>query len=200
MNHLTHQTSEIQVVPATAERWNDLEQLFGKKGASAGCWCMFWRLKRSDSSKLKGEGNKAILKEMTLANQVPGVLAYAARTAIGWCSIGPRQDYLALENSRLLQRVDDQPVWSIVCFFVNKNFRKQGVKRALLAGAGEYAISQGARIIEAYPIDMQSELLQGKRLTGYSGYMGIASVFRALGFVEVRRASETQLIMRYSVP
>lgn len=200
MSHPPQPVSDVQVFPATAERWDDLEQLFGKNGASAGCWCMFWRLKRSESSKLKGEGNKARLKAMTLANQVPGVLAYKGEKAVGWCSIGPRQDYQALENSRLLQRVDDQPVWSIVCFFVHKDNRKQGVKHALLAGAVEYARSQGARIIEAYPIDMQSELLQGKRLTGYSGYMGIASVFRSLGFVEVQRASETQLIMRYTIP
>ena len=41
--------------------------------------------------------------------------------------------------------------------------------------------------------------MAGKSLTGYSGFTGIASVFREVGFVEVGRASETQLIMRYTI-
>jgi hypothetical protein len=27
--------------------WIDLEKLFGAHGACGGCWCMWWRLKRS---------------------------------------------------------------------------------------------------------------------------------------------------------
>ncbi len=38
-----------------------------------------------------------------------------------------------------------------------------------------------------------------ENLTGYSGFTGIFSVFRDAGFVEVGRASETQLIMRYTM-
>ena len=53
--------------------------------------------------------------------------------------------------------------------------------------------------LRAYPIDMQSAKLEGRKLTGCSGYMGIASVFREVGFIEVGRASNTQLIMRYMV-
>ena len=88
----------------------------------------------------------------------------------------------------------------IVCFFVLKHYRLHGVTYALLKGAVEYAVSQGAAKIEGYPIDLQMPQLAGQKLTSYSGYMGIASVYRALGFQEVGRASETQRIMRYSVP
>ena len=38
MSDLAKSRLDIQVVPATVERWPDLEQLFGKNGASAGCW------------------------------------------------------------------------------------------------------------------------------------------------------------------
>jgi GNAT superfamily N-acetyltransferase len=186
----------IDVLPATAERWADLEMLFGKHGASAGCWCMFWRLERAAFMSLKGDGNKAALQSMVLKNQVPGLLAYVDGQAVGWCSVGPRQDFAALESSRMLKRVDDKPVWSIVCFFVAKPFRKQRVLGRLLAGALAYAREHGAEVVEGYPIDMQTYKLSGQKLTGYSGYMGIASVFRAQGFVQVGHASETQLIMR----
>lgn len=189
-------STPIEVSPLTVERWNDLESVFGPKGAYSGCWCMFWRLKWADFSKLTGEERKALLKEMTCRNDVPGVLAYTQEQPIGWCSIGPREHFVRLESSRTLKRLDDLPVWCVVCFFVLKAYRRQGVMTELLRGAVRYAAGQGAEVIEAYPLDMQSPQLAGKRLTGYSGYTGIASVFQQAGFVEVGRASDTQLIMR----
>ena len=190
---------EILVVPATAERWADLEALFGKSGAAGGCWCMFWRMDRASYKLLKGEGTKAALRSMTLEGKVPGMLAYLDGAAVGWCGMGQREDFAALENSRILKRLDDQPVWSIACFFVSRLYRKQRVTQALLEGAVAYAASQGAKIVEGYPIDLEAPQLQGQNLNSYSGYMGIASVYRAVGFVEVARASDTQRIMRYTV-
>jgi GNAT superfamily N-acetyltransferase len=160
---------------------------------------MFWRLERAEFKKLRGEGTRAVLKEMTDRNEVPGLLAYVDGKLAGWCSIGPRESYRALEKSRILKRVDDAPVWSIVCFFVDKAFRKQGVMYGLLHGAITYASAKGAKIVEGYPIDTQSPKLAGRKLTGCGGYMGIAAAFREAGFVEAGRASETQLIMRYTV-
>jgi hypothetical protein len=124
---------DITVVPARAGQWQDLETLFGQKGAYAGCWCMFWRMNRADFKQGKGEGTKAVLKSLVTESQVPGVLAYVNGEVAGWCSIGPRQDYLPLENSRILKRVDDQPVWSVVCFFVTKAHRLQGLMEPLHA-------------------------------------------------------------------
>jgi len=198
MSKSLQKNAEVEVFPATDERWKDIESLFGVKGAYAGCWCMFWRLDRGDFKKMKGEGTKAVLKGMTTSNDVAGLLAYVDGQPIGWCSISPRKDYAALENSRILKRIDDKPVWSIVCFFVAKSFRSKGIMSELLGGAVKYAEQKGAEIIEGYPIDMQTDKLAGQKLNSYSGYMGIASIFRAAGFVKVADASETQLIMRYT--
>jgi GNAT superfamily N-acetyltransferase len=191
--------AKVEVQPLTSARWKDMEILFGKHGGYAGCWCMFWRMDRKDFKALRGDGTKAVLKSMTDAKQVAGLLAYSDGEPVGWCSIGPREEYAALENSRILKRVDEKPVWSIVCFFVHKSARSQGIMQELLAGAVKYAKSKGAKIVEGYPIDMQSPKLAGQKLTSYSGYMGIASVFRELGFKQVGAASETQLIMRYTI-
>jgi len=190
---------EVEILPATAERWPDLEALFGRNGACAGCWCMWWRLSRPEFKRGQGEGNKAALKEMTLGNQVPGLLAYAGGRPAGWCSIGPREQFAALERSRNLTPVGGEAVWSIVCFFVVRPFRRRGLLAELVRGAVRYAREQGAHIVEAYPIDTETPKLAGRRLTGAGGYMGIASTFQALGFVEVGRASETQLIVRYTI-
>ena len=189
----------FEFYPATPERWSDLEDLFGKNGANAGCWCMFWRLERAMFKKTKGAGNHQILKQIIEADEQPGILAYSRKQAVGWCGIAPREKLIALENSRILKRVDDQPVWSITCFFVTKEVRRQGVMESLIHAAVKHAQSNGARIVEAYPIDMQSPKLIGQTFNSYSGYMGVASVFRALDFEEVGKASETQLIMRLNI-
>ncbi|HOG78560.1 MAG TPA: GNAT family N-acetyltransferase [Anaerolineaceae bacterium] len=190
---------QVEVYPATAERWPDLEQILSQRRATSSCWCMFWRLRRTDFSKLTDDEKKAALKAHTADRLAPGVLAYVDGKVIGWCSVGPRENFVALENSRILKRVDDTPVWSIVCFFVDTPFRKKGVMAELLRGAVRYAEQNGAQVIESYPLEMQSDKLAGQKLHGFSGYMGIASVFRAAGFVKVSDASETQVIMRYTV-
>jgi GNAT superfamily N-acetyltransferase len=189
----------ITMQPVSVERWHDLEQLFGERGAYAGCWCMFWRLKRPEFSKLRRDGRKAALKGMVEGGDIPGLLAYVDGKPAGWCSIGPRENYLALENSRSLKRIDEQPVWSVVCFFVGKAYRKQGLMSELVCAAVTYAQTNGAKIVEAYPIDMQSPKLTGRKLSGCSGYMGVADVFLKNGFAEVGRASESQPILRYTI-
>ena len=189
----------FQFHPATPERWPDLEGLFGKNGANAGCWCMFWRLDRAMFKKTKGEGNHQILRQIVEADEQPGILAYDGKQAVGWCGIAPREKLVALESSRILKRVDDQPVWSITCFFIMKEARRQGSMEGLIKAAVKHAKTNGAKIVEAYPIDMQSPKLSGQTFNSYSGYMGVASAFRALGFESVGQASETQLIMRLNL-
>lgn len=189
----------LVVQPVTADRWPDLEALFGPHGAYAGCWCMFWRLPRREFNQSNGAGTKAGLQELVCENRVPGFLAYRDSLPVAWCSAGPREQFAALERSRILKRIDEQPVWSVVCFFVAKAARKQGTMEALLRGVIDHARQQGARIVEGYPIDTGSPKLAGQKLTSVGGYMGIASTFRRTGFVEVGQASETQLIMRYTI-
>lgn len=181
----------LEFHPVTPERWPDLEKFFGR-GGHGGCWCMWWRLKQSEFTKQTGEQRKQGMKAIVDSGEIPGLLAYVGGEPIAWCSIGPRESFGRLERSPKLKRVDDQPVWSIVCFLVAKPYRGKGLMRRFLKAAVDYAKSRGAKIIEGYPI----EPIAG--LSGFSGYMGVASSFRKAGFVEVLRRSERQPIMRYS--
>lgn len=191
--------NQIEIHPATADRWADMEKLFGSRGGYAGCWCMYWRVRHAEFGKINGEAAKAAMHALTKNPIAPGVLAYLEGQAVGWCSIGPRTDYIALAHSKDLAPLDDTPVWSIVCFFIDKQFRRQGVSAELLRGAVRYAAEHGAKVVEAYPIDMDCERLKGKNLTRYSGFMGIVSVFKKAGFEQVKAANEVQWIMRYQV-
>jgi len=183
----------LELHPVTPDRWRDLETLFGPEGADGGCWCMWFRLRRRDFDRNSGEQNKQAMRGIVDSGEVPGLLAYAGGEPVGWVSLGPREKFPHLEHSRKLKRVDDEPVWSIVCFVVDKRLRGQGLMTKLLSAAIDYARERGATIVEAYPVELKGGL------TGYSGYTGIASTFRKAGFVEVARRSERQPVMRYFI-
>lgn len=182
----------LEVYPVTPKRWNDLEILFGKRGACGGCWCMWWRLKRSQFEKQKGEENRKALKKIIDSGEIPGLLAYIDGKPVAWCSIAPREKYSVLQRSRILKRVDELPVWSIVCFFVEKSHRRKGITVNLIKAAVKYAKRQGATIVEGYPTEPKK-----KSMADVFAFTGLASAFYKAGFVEVARRSETRPFMRY---
>ncbi len=185
---------ELAMHPLTPERWPDLAALFGERGASGGCWCMWWRLPRSHFEAQKGAGNKRAFQVIVEAGDGPGILAYADGQPVGWCAIAPREEYPALARSRVLRRVDDMPVWSVTCLFVAKPFRRRGVSVRLLCAAIEYARSRGAWIVEGYPVEPHSN---SPVMPDAFVWTGLASAFQEAGFTEVLRRSETRPIMRY---
>ncbi len=185
---------KLEFHPLTLDRWKNLEELFGERGACGGCWCMWWRLKRSVFEKQKGSKNKAALKKIVKAGQVPGILAYDGGRPIAWCSIGPRETFPALERSRVLKRIDDKPVWSIVCLFIAKPFRKRGASAEILKAAVRFARKSGARIVEGYPIEPK----KGKWADAFV-WTGVPSAYLKAGFKEVHRGSPTRPIMRYFI-
>ena len=187
----TSSKSLIKTRALTPDRWDDVVALFGPRGACAGCWCTYWRLMRKDWEAGKGSKNRRRFREIVKRGDEPGVLAYLRRTPIGWCSIAPREIFVTLRTSRVLKPVDDQPVWSIVCFFVHKDHRGTGLSVQLIDGAVHYAKKQGARIVEAYPVEPKK-----KPMPPVFAWTGIASAFRKAKFTEVARRSETRPIMR----
>src|SRR5206468_2882218 len=131
----------------------DLEALFGVRGACGGCWCMYWVLKRSVLEAQKGEANRAALRARVESGEVPGILGYLGEEPVAWCAVQPRERYPVLERSRILAPVDDEPVWSIVCLFVAKEQRRSGLTVRMLERAAAYAGEQGATIVEGYPVE-----------------------------------------------
>ncbi|TAJ98230.1 MAG: N-acetyltransferase [Candidatus Manganitrophaceae bacterium] len=180
--------------PLTPRNWEDLEALFGPRGACGGCWCMFWRLTRSQFERQKGDRNKASLQKLVHSKVPLGILAYAAEQPVAWCAIAPRAVYPALARSRILKPIDGTPVWSITCLFVSKPFRRQGVTPRLLEAAVTYARENGADAVEGYPVEPKKASMPDP-----FAWIGIASAFRKAGFKEKLRRSETRPIMRYDL-
>jgi GNAT superfamily N-acetyltransferase len=190
---MVHPSLTIQFHPLTADRWPDFEALFGERGACGGCWCMFWRLGRTQFNRQKGEGNKGAMKAIVESGGVPGILAYANGEPIGWCAVAPRETYSALERSRVLKPVDASAVWSISCFFIAKPYRRKGFSVQLLRAAVDFVRARGGRIVEGYPVEAK------KKQADAFVWTGSGSAFVKAGFTEVARRSETRPIMRYTI-
>ena len=153
---------------------------------------MLWRLTRKQFASQKGEGNKLAMQAIVNSGEVPGILAYDNTRAIGWCAIAPRSKYSALSRSRILRKIDDRACWSIACLFIEKVYREKGVSTGLLTAASEYAKSQGAELVEGYPVEPKS----GEKIPQAFAWTGIARAFLRTGFKEVLRRSPTRPIMR----
>lgn len=176
----------------TPQTWQDFETLFGEKGACGGCWCMHWRIARKESEAGKGEGNRLAMKSLVDKGLSTGLLLYTSdKEVIAWISLGPREDFISLKNSRILKPVDDKKVWSIACFFIKKEYRQRGVSVRLIESAIVHAKKNGARILEAYPVEPKKD-----KAPDVFVWTGLAKSFIKAGFDEVARRSETRPIMR----
>ena len=180
-------TSQFQYRPVTGETLADLTTFSGCHGKFQYCSCMRWRMRSSEYQKSTKEMRTERLRRMVNAGSPIGILAYAGREPIGWCSIAPRESYDALERYKALPRVDQASVWSVVCFFVDRRFRRKQVTRGLLKAGLDYARSQGAKIVEGYPVE------PGTRL--YT-YMGSPATFRKAGFHDVTPKGQQRKIVR----
>jgi GNAT superfamily N-acetyltransferase len=180
---------DLVISPLTAERWPALEDLFGRAGASNGCWCMYWRIGPRYRDRPRAE-NKRDLEQLSGSAEPPGLLAFDGGVAVGWCELAPRDSLGWLARSRYFAPVDDLPVWSVPCFYVRRTHRRQGVMGALVEAAVAAAAAAGAPALEAYPVDTT--------VPGHTGnlFVGVASAFARHGFRVVARRQPDRPVMR----
>jgi GNAT superfamily N-acetyltransferase len=181
----------IDVVPVTDERWNDLVRVFGPSGAYSGCWCMWWRESARDFDRNGNAGNRRRMRSLVRDGRIPGLLAYRDGEPVGWVSVAPRAEFPRVERSPKLKPVDDRPVWSVVCFFIHRRHRGTGVSRALLDAAVGHAAEEGARVVEAYPVDPDE-----RTYSNAEAYTGPLPMFEAAGFREVARRGKRPIVRR----
>ncbi|MBL7995575.1 GNAT family N-acetyltransferase [bacterium] len=186
------QRKEFEFYPLTSARWEDFQRLFGERGACGGCWCMTWRLKKSEFDMHKGAGNKKLMKKIVWGGKEPGIIAYNQGIPVGWCAVAPRTEFIRLEGSRVLAPIDDLPVWSITCFFITKEFRRKGLSTELLKAVIAYGKKKKVKILEAYPAEPYTD-----NIPAAFAWTGIPSAFLKAGFTEAARRSKARPIMRY---
>ncbi|HUG08922.1 MAG TPA: GNAT family N-acetyltransferase [Acidimicrobiia bacterium] len=180
----------MECVPLTPDRFGDMETVFGEKGVARRCFCMYWR--RPKGGFGDDRDNRDRFTDIVDEGPPPGLLGYVEGDPRGWVQVGPRADFPTLGRSRLLKPVDEVEPWSINCFVVRTGVRRQGIGKGLLAAAIEYAKTQGARVIEAYPVD-------GSRESVVDYFTGTLPMFADHGFVEIVRRNDTRPIVRLTV-
>jgi GNAT superfamily N-acetyltransferase len=183
----------LTVGPLTPELWTAFEDLFGPAGASNGCWCMYWRLGPGYRNRPRAENKRERRELASCSPRPPGLLALDGDIAIGWCELAPRGDLAWLARTRFLQPMDDEPAWSVPCFFVRRAYRGRGVMSVLIEAAVREARSCGATALEAYPVDTS--------VPGHTGnlFPGVASAFARQGFEVVARRRADRPVMRKQV-
>ena len=177
--------------PLVKETWQAFAQLFGANGACDGCWCLFWKQNSAEYKAGRGENNRKAMMQLVIQGEDLGLLAFSPQGEVcGWIAVAPREKYSRLQNSRTLKPIDEQPVWSITCFFIHRNFRGMGIGTKLVKAALEFVKSKGGSLVEAYP-----NLLEESRVPSSSIYTGVPQIFERLGFEKVANGGK-RVIMR----
>ncbi|MEM0999438.1 MAG: GNAT family N-acetyltransferase [Bacteroidota bacterium] len=172
---------DLTCFPVTAERWEDLERVFEGRGGPHFCWCMVWRRAPAGHTKSDKAGKKACLRQLVDDGSTVGLLGYLEGEPVAWCSVAPRATYRNLGGDEAKEKV-----WSLVCFFVPRRLRKQGIARSLIDGAVAYARSEGAEWLEAYPVAPETNSYR---------FGGFVPMFEAAGFGYVKDAGKRRKVM-----
>jgi GNAT superfamily N-acetyltransferase len=188
-------TGQLTFAPLSPENWDQFVELFGKKGACGGCWCMYFRMGKQEFREGTKNGvNKERMEKVVSDKKASGIMAFMDDKAVAWAAFAPRADFSRFERSRVHKPIDDMRVWSIPCLFVDRKYRKQGVSVALLAGVIEYARANGIDVLEAYPV-----VPTAGKLPDTFAYYGLYTAFEKAGFSIVDQTSKNRPMVRYYV-
>lgn len=167
--------------PVTRERWKDFEHLFECKGSPHYCWCTVWRDVKKKGAKPDKSEKKASMKARINKNIPVGIVAYVSNEPVAWCSIAPKETYRELGGEK-----NKDGIWSVVCFFIKRPYRKSGLSSLLLAEAIKYAKANGAKFVESYPVDPDSPSYW---------FMGFKSLFENAQFKCTGKAGKRRNVM-----
>lgn len=194
----------VDVRPATADRWNDVIAVFGRRGQDPSwCWCqLFLHPARAThpADHAAPDNRDALHQQITHAAVPPGLIAYVDGHPAGWTRVGPRAGFPGVTGNKALARVlsaDDAGIWWVACFAVDPRYRRSGVGSALLEATAEFARQHGATAVEGHPVDVAG--LKAARAAASGLYTGTKAMFAAAGFTEVARTYPTRPVMRLSI-
>lgn len=186
----------FDVRPVTADRLDDLADLFGTAAITRGCWCMWFIAPRKEvEAGWRNGGNRRAFEALARSSEVPvGLLAYEDDTPVGWLATGPRSRYERAIGPRatILRDRDpseDDDVWLLPCFFVRAGHRRAGVTAAVLEAAVEQAASHGATAVEGFPIADYGK-------PSSDDYLGKQRRFAACGFACIATPTPRRVVMR----
>lgn len=181
--------SAVQIVPATAGRFADVERALTGGGDGGSCWCRWLLDTRAAFDAAGREGRRAALHaELADAAVAPALLALVDGDGAGWVRVAPRPAQPGVLRTRVVRSGSDEPagdeaVWAVTCFVIRREHRGTGLAAALLEAAVHHGSAHGARIIEGYPVDRAER----PGATASELWHGTVGLFARAGFVEGAR-------------
>ena len=179
--------------------WPDFEKLGVKQG---GCWCMYYARPRPVGKGLSTEEWKKINRKdkETLVRQgrSHAILVYDEKTPVGWCQYGSRDELPRIDAGRgyrkVRQPVGAEKIWRITCFFVDKQYRGQGVSKIALHAALESIRNKGGGVVEAFPV-------VSKKMAAVPEWrwFGTPNMFKRERFKPVAPLGTSGLLMRRTI-
>jgi GNAT superfamily N-acetyltransferase len=200
---VTIKSPRIEYREIGPDDWPAIAQLFGKRGACGGCWCMHWRREKGGKAweAVKGEPNRRAFQKLVTVGAAHGIIAFDGPRPVGWCSFGRREEFPRLERTKSFQPTEKHPglikygeryaerVWSINCLFLIPEYRRRKLSQGLVKAAVQAIRRERGGLIEAYPVTLTKD---GKQLPAAFSYTGPEVLFQRLGFVEVQRLAATR--------
>jgi GNAT superfamily N-acetyltransferase len=177
---------ELTFRPVTKSRWGDFEALFESRGSPSYCWCMAWRPIEGKRQDATNADRKAAMADRIKRNVPVGLLGYDGKDPVAWVSIAPKETFLPSLGGKQPEEAGEK-IWSLVCMFLKRSHRKQGLGHQLIAAAIAEARKRGADVIEGYPVDPDAPSYR---------FMGFIPAFKKAGFKESEKAGTRRHIMR----
>lgn len=190
--------SLITTRPATSQTWGDVQAALTGGGVGKTCQCSWPVMRNAQYLATTPDERREFLRSQVASDTPPGLVAYVEGEPAGWVRVGPRTAHPRIVHSRVAapspEPMDDPTVWVVSCFSVRNEHRRKGVSAALLDAAVAYARDNGARVIEAYPVDNTA-----KKSSASSLFVGALSTFLDAGFDVIAAPTDTRRLVSLSL-
>ncbi len=181
-------TIDFSIKALSPATWPDFAALVEKhNGVWAGCWCMEFHPDGKERSAARREKKERRVQ----AGTAHAALVYAGATCVGWCQFGSPEELPRIKHLRVYsEAVSTPPDWRITCFFVDKEYRGQGVSSAALAGALKQIAHLGGGTVESYPEDVE-----GRKVSASFLHNSRLAMFERQGFERVRPLGKSHWVV-----
>jgi GNAT superfamily N-acetyltransferase len=177
----------LRFEPVTAADHAGFEALFDAPGGPKSCWCMVWRATAVERQESRGAPRRRQMLGRIDAGVPVGLIGFDGDEPVAWVSVAPRDTYRPLGAPAATA---GERVWSLVCMYVTRRLRGEGIGDQLISAAAGHAAARGATVLEAYPVEPDAPSYR---------FMGFVPAFERAGFVEVGRAGARRHVMRLTL-
>jgi GNAT superfamily N-acetyltransferase len=189
----------ITVKAARDVAFDDVEHALTGGGDGASCACQWFTMRAKDFSASSRDERWELLRR-EVAERSAGLVAYEDGVAAGWVRVGRRSDQIRLLGTRVVKMGSTEPpgatdVWGITCLVVRREFRGREITHALIEAAVAHAGANGARVIEAYPVDTDEHA----KVSSNELFVGSVRMFGKAGFEVIARPPGRRTVMTRAV-